>query len=42
MGDDEPFLLEALLAVLPYVVAGTAGWLNRVIVARRQRVDALS
>ncbi|MGE5387184.1 MAG: hypothetical protein ACM3SV_14985 [Betaproteobacteria bacterium] len=40
MDSDELFLLEALVAVLPYVVIGTADWLNRKVSVRRCGADA--
>lgn len=35
MESAEFFLLEALIAVLPYVVVGTAGWVSHRVSVRR-------
>lgn len=40
MESDELFLLEALVAVLPYVVAGAAGWVSNRVGKRRYGADA--
>jgi|GEM_PF-3638390 len=40
MESDELFLLEALVAILPYVVVSTAGWVNHRVAVRRNGADA--
>lgn len=40
MDSDDLFLLEAIVAVLPYVVVSTAGWLNNRVSSRRFGADA--
>lgn len=40
MDSDELFLLEALMAVLPYVVVSTAAWLKPKVASRRFGANA--
>lgn len=40
MDSDELFLLEALVAVLPYVLVSTAGWVNHKVSARHHGANA--
>ena len=40
MDSDELFLLEALVAVLPYVLVSTAGWVSNKVSLRHPGANA--